>query len=762
MIMALASRVVSYPAANGNRPRFCVSTVAASAGKLPNAKCHTSCMRVSIRRMARINQLSPSVINKIAAGEVIERPASVVKELLENSVDALATRIEVDIVDGGAELIRICDDGEGIHPDDVLLAVTCHATSKLVQADDLYRVQTMGFRGEALASIAEVSNFRMRTRQADRDSGVELEVNGGLIAPLRECGCPIGTTIEIKQIFFNTPVRRKFLRSSGTELGHICEQFTRIALANPRLHLVLRHNQKIVYELPATDKLLERLRLFYGSQLSEQLIWVESSLNNHRIWGYVAHPSQNKATRKGEYLFLNGRWIQDRSLQHALTESYRGLLMVGRYPIAFLFLEMPPELVDVNVHPTKSEVRFQDSQQLYRLLLSALRTKFLSMNLESQIKIPGAASANRGDAPKLDTASPEPQKSLPLNQKSLPLKSELDEWAGVQAGFSPVTASVLSPSFGTSPAAANANSSPVLSSVLRSLTEQPFRPFPDDALRTASRQVATESLSTDAPWDESAQSSTAVEEPEACPTTAISSPIDTSTPEVSKSETYQAEATQSDLTAMESPNERPYSASAQRDGTAGQIVPMRAMQVHDCYLVLETDEGLTVIDQHALHERIMYEHLRERVLAGGVESQRLLLPETIDLSPPEAASILEHAATLAQIGLDVADFGGHTVLLSRYPVMLGKLNLVQLVKDIAQQLCDSGLAPTRRDILDELLHMMSCKAAIKAGQRLKQDEIESLLAQRHLIDDAHHCPHGRPSSLTLSRSELDRQFGRLG
>jgi DNA mismatch repair protein MutL len=189
---------------------------------------------------------------------------------------------------------------------------------------------------------------------------------------------------------------------------------------------------------------------------------------------------------------------------------------------------------------------------------------------------------------------------------------------------------------------------------------------------------------------------------------------------------------------------------------------MRAMQVHDCYLVLETDEGLTVIDQHALHERIMYEHLRERVLAGGVESQRLLLPETIDLSPPEASSILEHASTLAQIGLDVADFGGHTVLLSRYPVMLGKLNLVQLVKDIAQQLCDSGLAPTRRDILDELLHMMSCKAAIKAGQRLKQEEIESLLAQRHLIDDAHHCPHGRPSSLTLSRSELDRQFGRLG
>jgi DNA mismatch repair protein MutL len=719
--------------------------------------------------MARINQLSPSVINKIAAGEVIERPASVVKELLENSVDALATRIEVDVVDGGAELIRISDDGEGIHPDDVLLAVTCHATSKLVQADDLYRVQTMGFRGEALASIAEVSNFRLRTRQADRDSGTELEVNGGLIAPIRECGCPVGTTIEVKQIFFNTPVRRKFLRSSGTELGHICEQFTRIALANPRLHLVLRHNQKVVYELPATDKLQDRLRLFYGPQLADQLIWVESSLNNHRIWGYVAHPSQNKATRKGEYLFLNGRWIQDRSLQHALTESYRGLLMVGRYPIAFLFLEMPPELVDVNVHPTKAEVRFQDSQQLYRLLLSALRTKFLSMNLESQIKLPGG-SANRADAAKPDAPIPEPQKSLPL-------RAELAEWAGVQAGF-PVAASVLSPNFGSSlsaPATASGGGSPVMNSVLRSLSEQPFKPFPEDSFRTAPRPASADPGNSQSDWNATGASSTVLEEP------GLQGTSTTSTSESSLADRHPLPADQfnAQSLAQENPFEAPTTATADTaaihepasssgshanpaNTVAGQLSPMRAMQVHDCYLVLETDEGLTVIDQHALHERIMYEHLRERVLAGGVESQRLLLPETIDLSPPEASSILEHASTLAQIGLDVADFGGHTVLLSRYPVMLGKLNLVQLVKDIAQQLCDSGLAPTRRDILDELLHMMSCKAAIKAGQRLKQEEIESLLAQRHLIDDAHHCPHGRPSSLTLSRSELDRQFGRLG
>ncbi len=679
--------------------------------------------------MTRINQLSPSVINRIAAGEVIERPASVVKELMENSVDALSNRIEVDIVDGGAELIRISDDGEGIHPDDLLLAVTTHATSKLSEADDLFSVQTMGFRGEALASIAEVSHFRLRSRQAGNDAGMELEVNGGVISAPRECGCPLGTTIEVKQLFFNTPVRRKFMRSSGTELGHICEQFTRIALANPRLHLVLRHNQKVVYELPATDKLLDRLRLFYGAQLADQLIWVETTLNNYRVWGYVAHPSQSKATRKGEYLFLNGRWIQDRTLQHSLTEAYRGLLMVGRYPITFLFLEMPPSEVDVNVHPTKAEVRFQDSQTLFRLLLSALRTKFLGMNLESQIKVPTASSAEPKPQP-----TPEPQRPLPLRE-------ELNSWASSQFGGSqsPLATSSFTPAAPRPSAIPWSTTSPA-----------PFKPFPEAGGQPQYRPAAS-------PWSQPTAAIIDQESPASSSTKAAVAVVDEIAQTASSPLTGLAPTPEPQTVAEVAPTPDAIPT------TSNSLPPaFRAMQVHDCYLVVESDEGLTVIDQHALHERIMYEHLRERVLAGTVESQRLLLPEAIDLSAPEAAVLLEHSAILAQIGLELSDFGGHTILLSRYPVMLRKLNLSGLVKDIAQQLCESGLAPTRRDILDELLHMMSCKAAIKAGQRLTAEEIESLLSQRHLIDDAHHCPHGRPTSLTLSRMELDRQFGRLG
>src|SRR5579863_2684143 len=343
--------------------------------------------------MPRIQQLSLHVVNKIAAGEVIERPASVVKELLENSVDALATRVDVDIVEGGLDLVRIVDDGEGIHPDDLMLAVASHATSKLREADDLFRVQTLGFRGEALASIAEVSRFKIRSRRHDLATGVELAVDAGGHGPVRECGCPAGTTIEVRDLFSSTPVRRKFLKQPSTEFGHISEQFTKIALAHPRLHLVLRHNDRMVYELPAAEKLLDRINLFFGADLAGHLIWVESEFEKVRLWGYVGHPSQSKATRKGQYLFLNGRWITDRSLGHALAEAYRGLLMVGRNPVTFLFLEMPADMVDVNVHPTKAEVRFRESQKLYRQLLSTIRTKFLGMNLNSELVVHAAQTA---------------------------------------------------------------------------------------------------------------------------------------------------------------------------------------------------------------------------------------------------------------------------------------------------------------------------------------------------------------------------------
>lgn len=622
--------------------------------------------------MSRIRQLEPLVINKIAAGEVIERPASVVKELLENSVDALSTRIEVDVAQGGSELIRIVDDGQGIHPDDFLLAVTSHATSKIASADDLFHVQTMGFRGEALASIASVSRFRIRSRTHDSDTACEMEVRGGEVIPPKPCGGPAGTLIEVRQLFGNTPVRRKFMKTTATEFGHITEHFTRVALANPRLHLVLRHNGKVVYELPATNRLLERLELFFGSQLAEHLIWVESESGETRMTGYVAHPSQSKSTRKSQHLFLNGRWIQDRALQHALTEAYRGLLMVGRQPIAFLFFDVPPADVDVNVHPTKTEVRFRDSQTLYRQLLSTLRTKFLGMDLDSEFAL------KSGAAP-LEKPAPPPERQLEL-------QTELADWAKSQL-HSEVEKIGSQPPVFTSPNIG-------------------FQPAGD----TSPAMPVSEEDHTEAP--------------------------------TSTGDSFPQPATV--------------------DAPAGPILRSRVMQVLNTYLVMESGEGLMVIDQHALHERVLYEHLRNRVLAESVESQKLLVPLPVEMSPSETALLLANQDVLAQLGFGVEEFGKSTVLLTAYPAMLAKADHVRLVRDIAEQLDGGGKQPSRRDLFDSLLHMMSCKAAIKAGQPLAPEEMNSLLEQRHLIDDAHHCPHGRPTALVLSREQLDRQFGRLG
>ncbi len=315
--------------------------------------------------MPIIRQLPPSLINKIAAGEVIERPASVVKELLENSIDAGATSIELTIEGGGMELIRLSDNGCGIHPDQVLLAVASHATSKLQTADDLFNVHTLGFRGEALASIAEISHTTLRTRTSESDVGCQVQISGGVAEPPKPAGCPIGTTVEIRNLFFNTPVRRKFLRTPQTEANHIIEAFTRIALAFPQVQMKLFNGSRSTFDLPETDSWKPRIRAFFGDEIAESLIAIESSQDDIRVSGFVADPSVSRSNNRMQYLFLNGRHIRDRSLQHALGEAYRGLLMTGRFPVCFLKLDLPAQQVDVNVHPTKMEVRFLDGSKLY-------------------------------------------------------------------------------------------------------------------------------------------------------------------------------------------------------------------------------------------------------------------------------------------------------------------------------------------------------------------------------------------------------------
>jgi DNA mismatch repair protein MutL len=618
--------------------------------------------------MPTIRQLPASVVNKIAAGEVIERPASVVKELVENSLDAGATRIDVTVEQGGMELIRVVDDGCGVAADQLELAVASHATSKIRDADDLFRVATLGFRGEALASIAAVSRVVMRSRPAEAASAVALEIVGGVSEPLRPASGPYGTAIEVRRLFFNTPVRQKFLRTTQTEMGHLTEAVSRLALAHPRVHFTLSHGGRTLHDLPPVDS-RERVAALFGGELADGLIGIDSSDGDVRLAGYVANPTHSRPNNRLQYLFLNGRFIRDRSLQHALGEAYRGLLLTGRYPVCFLHLTLPAAAVDVNVHPTKLEVRFQDSGRIYSHLLGTLRTKFLSTDLVARGSLPIGGGAASGDDEIAAAA---------------PATSDLWEWAKRQLG----------------PAASDGEGGRAFAPAL-ALSERV------DALQLHRIEPLTPQRST-------APAARRIDEP------------------------HQTHET-----------------AASHAGVA------RALQIHNRYLVTETDDGLEVIDQHALHERILYEALRERVLAGAVESQRLLVPEPVDLAGSEAAAALENRELLAKLGVEVEAFGGETVLIAAYPAMLANFAPADVLRSLVEQLLAGGKQPESRDLLDELLHMIACKAAVKYGDRLSPGEIDALLEHRGLAQDHHHCPHGRPTALVFTREQLDRQFKRI-
>jgi DNA mismatch repair protein MutL len=602
--------------------------------------------------MARIQQLPPLVVNKIAAGEVIERPASVVKELLENAVDAGSRRIDVEIEQGGVDLIRVVDDGCGIVADDLPLAFASHATSKLASADDLFHIETMGFRGEALASIGGVAQVTLQSRPHEEPCGALITCNGGELSEVRPWNGAPGTRIEVRHLFYNTPVRRKFLRTPATEMGHISETFTRLSLAHARstfesdaergiretgLHLTLRHNNKTVYDIPTSMVLLDRIAAFFGPDVSNQLYAVQGYQGAATLTGYIADPACERGTTRMQYLFVNGRWVRDRTLGHAIQEAYRGLLMTGRYAVVFLFLDLPPDQVDVNVHPTKAEVRFRDSQALHHLVFSTIRQRLQAENLTARLQLPSTIKPT-------DTLGTPPQTMATLDLLS--------------GGRQPAESS------------------------LRGLTLPAQR--------------------ADAP----------------------------------RSPTPPSPAT------------APHS-------------PAKIIQLYDSYLVVETDEGMLVIDQHALHERILFEQIKRRIQSGPLETQPLLIPEPVELTAEQAARTLEHRDALAELGLGIEDFGGGTILVTSYPALLGRRSPQTILRAVVDHLITRERAPSREVLFNDLMSLMACHAAVRAGDRLTSEQMAALVEQRHLADDTHHCPHGRPTALLFSRHDLERQFRRV-
>ena len=639
-------------------------------------------MTVSTNALPTIRQLPPNLINQIAAGEVIERPASVVKELLENSIDAGARRIEVTIAGGGSELIRISDDGCGMTSEQLPLAVASHATSKLPDDESLFHVDTLGFRGEALASIGSVSHLTIRSRTESDDVGSEIHVRGGVVESAAPCGCPVGTVMEVRNLFFNTPVRHRFLKTAQTEKGHIVEAFTRLALANPTIHFVLTTGGKQNFDLPPTERWSDRIEAFFGGEIAEALIPIQSDDSQIEISGYVCDPSVSRGNNRMQYLFLNGRHIRDRSLQHALGEAYRGLLMVGRQPICFLRMDMPADMIDVNVHPTKLEVRFTDGGRVYSRLLQTLRHHFLTTDMNHRV------------GPPAPTSDPTELRGDPQSELGMPVRVEqahrqaVINWARTGEPESNA-ANVRSMNTGSVPDFKPFDASTAVSN--RAEHEPSAEPSGESADR--------------APWDES----------EASPT--------------------------------ESPT-----------------VCHLGFQVHNRYLVTQDDKGMVVIDQHALHERVLYERVKEKVLGeqSSLESQQLLVPEPVSLTPAERTAALDAKATLARIGMQIEDFGGETILIHSYPAILKDAAPSDMLRTLLETLLSAGKQPEPIEILNHLLSTIACKAAVKAGDRLSREEVTSLLEQRDLFNDTHHCPHGRPTALFFSRDELDRMFGRLG
>ncbi len=598
-----------------------------------------------------IQKLPDLLVNKIAAGEVIERPASVVKELVENALDAGATRIQLTIEDGGRKLIQVADNGHGIPADQLRLAVTPHATSKIVREDDLYCIHTLGFRGEALASIGAVSHLILTSRSHDVLEGGQIHVAGEAIQAEQSVGCPVGTTVEVRDLFFNVPARRKFLKSSQTESGHIQEQLTRLALPKPEVEFVYRTPHKVILQLPAGETRLQRIGRFFGEETLSDLISIQREERGLGIDGYIAKPSQNRAGTQWQYLFLNGRYIRDRFIGHAVREAYRGLMEPSRSPIVFLFLTIDPSSVDVNVHPTKIEVRWQDSNVIYSQVLSALRDALLQHDLTPSLSTHRSAPA----------LSPEQQ---------------TEERRRIAEFFKQASPPPIGPSS--------------------------FSGEGPSAVRPSSVRF-------------------------------------------------------SDLAQMFHAEERSVTPAP---SSAPSVDQARAIQLHRTYLVTETQDGLVIIDQHALHERILYEQLRRKMTTGSLESQRLLLPETVTLPLRQLSAVEAHQDLLQKLGIEITRYGPETIAVQSFPALLPSSIVTDFMRDLADRLIEKESAVHSEALLEEVLAMAACKAAVKAGDPLSAEEIQSLLQQREFVEKSSNCPHGRPTALRFTLSDLERQFKR--
>ena len=677
----------------------------------------------------KIHLLSSELTNKIAAGEVIERPASILKELMENALDAGATTLQIEIEKGGCASLRIIDDGEGMNPADVPLAFQRHATSKLAVFDDLYRLSTFGFRGEALPSIAAIARVELLTRQPQAIAGTRIVVENGQVHEVRETGCPVGTAIFISKIFDAVPVRKKFLKTEATEQAACLEVITRTALSHEGVKIRVLSNGRTLWDIPAAPDKGERLSLVLGKDTREALLAVKGSRGNMGIAGYISRPEVARSNTKSIYCYVNGRYVRDPLLNHAIMTAYRNLMEAKRYPAAALFLAIPPEDVDVNVHPAKLEVRFRNPRELYGLIVEALLHSLAQVSLDMDAGQRGLATAPaasaRAAAPPAayQTRIEEALKRYTVygGKKKVPYREAVNEtpertgssgaWGftgegGVHRGLS-------SPSVGGGRGKYGGATSDSLPGVGYNPSGLP------DHVSVARDLSGMGTSLNDAPGD-----AFAVE----------SKPASDDEPAAASYPSAAGERSLARMTYL-----------GQTGGT---------------YLVFSDPDGLVLVDQHAAHERILYEQFRQAGTGEHVIGQPLLLPEVVSLSPADYGLLTDNIDIIKETGLEVEPFGGHTVVIKSLPAILGHLNPEGLLQDLIEQLADAGSTVSWQDKRDKVLISLACKGAVKAGQLLSGQEVSRICQDLDRLPFAATCPHGRPVWIVITGKQLARLFKR--
>jgi DNA mismatch repair protein MutL len=690
--------------------------------------------------MGRIHVLSETVANQIAAGEVVERPASVVKEMLENSLDAGATRIKINVEAGGKKLIQITDNGCGMVRDDAMLAFERHATSKIKNAEDLLSVATLGFRGEALPSIASVSRLRLETQAAEDPAGTVIEINGGKIARVEEAGLPLGTSITVRDLFFNTPARKKFLKAESTELSHIASLVTHYALAHPEKHFELHSAANAMLVAPPVAGYSERVYQVFGKETLDQLIPVasrqalervglpqpppwrrkeedeggvsEKDPGEMRIHGFVSKPEIQKLNRNSVFVFVNGRLIRDRLVHHALTEAYRNIIPPSVHPVVLLFLEMPAGEVDVNVHPSKTEVRFRQQSVMHDFVRDSARAALMKARPVPQFMTEMRAHATAGQALTLGAMTPE-----------------------FTTGTQPWDPASGAASVAEFPGLAN-----------------PF--LANEGLANEARPGAPHSS---APHISDGTNGFALQAPALPPISArfqfeggIAVEANAA---VSLARAVEAIPDNGCAPALEVPEEEPTLAAL------GTLKPLG--QIRNSFILAVNEDGLWIVDQHVAHERVLFERILKQRAAQRVESQRLLMPIVLELSPAQQAVFTEISDELLHNGFEAEPFGARSVAVKVAPAGVDAAAVESMLHELLDQFSREEQSLNLEKIRARIAASIACHAAIKVNMPLEHNKMEWLLAELAKTDHPYACPHGRPVVLRYSMKDIQKAFKRI-